>query len=394
MSLEVALYVNRIPAPELSAMVSEVTVEQTGDGTSRYRLAFETDIARGDFPLVNHPRLVPSFAGFDNELAIVLRDGFLYKCLIHGPIEERRFEGRTGGPGSVLVVTGSDRTVLMDRVDYQRFWVGTEATSVAAIFAFYALVPDVEPTTVLYDPVGCLLVQSHSDLDFVRECARRNGFKFWISSEVVPGAGPPGTTLVDVAHFRTAPPRARPTAPPLPPLLPQTKVATLRLNSATQSVPGLQTTTNQMDAPSNTEVPYVVDGFRLDEFTGALVRIQMPRVPANSVPFGALPIEAVAGPRLPPPSLKFPNAGGVLEAYTRAEAAIADAAFFAQASIDTTRAATNALVVPNTFLRVEGSGGTHQGQYWVDEVTHTIDSNCHRMAIRMSRNAQGIGVFR
>ncbi|MCX4247465.1 hypothetical protein [Paraliomyxa miuraensis] len=393
MSLEIAIYVNRIPAPLLSEAVSEVTVEQMGDGTSRYRVTFETDISRGDFSIVNDPRLQPSFlGGFDNELAIVLRDGVLYKCLINGPIEERGFEGKVGGPGSTFVVTGSDRCVVMDRVDQQRVWVGTEATSVMAILATHKLLPDVEATSVIYDPVNRMLVQSQSDLDFVRQCARRNGFNFWVSTMVPPGVVPPGSALIDVGHFRTAPMRARPTAPPTPPLVPQTTIPVLRLNAASQSLCGFKTTTNQFESTASSEVPYVVTGYRLDENTGAVVPILMPRIPANSIPFGLRPVEAAAGVRLPPPTLQFSGGGGVAEAYARAEAAISEAAFFVRGQVETTREATNALVEPNMFVRVEGTGGENQGQYWVDAVTHQIDSNAHRMSIQLRRNAQGIAI--
>jgi hypothetical protein len=392
MSLEVAIYVNRVPAPLLSELVSEVTVEQVGNGTSRYRVLFEADISGGDFPIVNNPRLLPSFLGFDNELAIVVRDRVLYKCLINGPIEERRFEGRAGGPGSSLVVTGSDRSAVMDRQDQQRVWVGTESTSVAAILGTYKLVPDIEPTTITYDPINRLLVQAQSDLEFVQDCARRNGFNFWVTTHVAPGAVPPGSFIFEVGHFRTAPTRARPTSPPVPPLIPQTALPILRLNAAIESIPGLGTTINRFAANANTEVPYVVTGFRVDENTGAIVPIVQPRIPANSVPFGPLPIEAVAGPRIPPPSLQFSSAGGVLEAFTRADAAISESAFFVNGEVETTREAVGSLVEPNTFVRVEGAGGIHQGQYWVDAVTHSIDANTHRMAVQLRRNAQGVAI--
>ncbi len=391
MSLEIAIYVNRVPAPLLSEMVNEVTVEQVGDGTSRYRAVFQADVVRGDYQIVNDPLLLPSFLGTDNELSIIVWDMGLPRCLVHGPIEERSFEGRAGGPGSSLVVTGSDRTIVMDRVDRHFAWRGTETAVVAAILTTYGITPaDLEATTIMYEDTRGLLLQTSSDLAFVRELARKNGFNFWVTAEVAPLPASPGSTVVDVAHFRTSPPRLRPTAPPTPPLLPRTALPILRLNAATESIPGLQTTTNRFESTTNTEAPYVFKGYRLDENTGAVVPIVVARNPANSVPFGPMPIEAVA-PRVPP-TLQLSGAGGVLEANTRGEAALAEAAFFVNASVETTRDAAGALIQPNMFARIEGAGGINQGQYWVDAVTHTIDASCHRMSVQLRRNAQGVAI--
>jgi phage protein D len=391
MSLEIAIYVNRVPAPLLAELVNEVTVEQVGDGTSRYRVVFQADIVRGDYQILNDPLLLPSFLGVDNELALIVFDHKIPKCLIHGPIEERAFDGRAGGPGSLLTVTGSDRTIVMDRVDQQIAWRGTESLTVTAIVTAHKLAPsDIEATTVPYDDVHGLLLQTSSDLTFVRELARKNGFNFWLTAEVAPLPAAPGSTVVDVAHFRTAPPRLRPTAPPSPPLATQTALPILRLNAASESIPGLQTTINRFESTTNTEVPYVVTGYRLDENTGVVVPIVVARNPANSVPFGSVPIEAAA-PRVPP-TLQISGAGGVLEANTRAEAALAEAAFFVNASVETTREAAGALIEPNMFVRVEGVGGVDQGQYWVDAVTHTIDASCHRMSVQLRRNAQGVAI--
>jgi hypothetical protein len=391
MSLEIAIYVNRVPAPLLSEMVNEVTVEQVGDGTSRYRVVFQADIVRGDYQIVNDPQLLPSSFGVDNELSIIVWDMGLPKCLVHGPIEERAFEGRAGGPGSSLVVTGSDRTVVMERVDKHFAWRGIESAVVVAIAMSYGITAvDLEATTIFYADAQGLLLQTSSDLAFVRELARRNGFNVWVTAEVAPLPASPGSTVFDVLHFRTSPPRLRPTAPPTPPLLPQTALPILRLNAATESIPGLQTTTNRFESTTNTEVPYVFKGYRLDENTGAVVPVVVTRNAANSVPFGAMPVEVVA-PRVPP-TLQLSGAGGVLEANTRGEAALAEAGFFVHASFETTREAAGALIQPNAFARIEGAGGINQGQYWVDAVTHTIDASCHRMSVQLRRNAQGVAI--
>ena len=353
---------------------------------------FQTDINSGDFPDINRPSLQPAIIpGVDTELAIIVSDKGLYKCLCRGPIESRVTNLVTGGSGSKITVTGRDRISLMERTDQQVSWRGTEASVVGLIFGKYKIVATgMEDSTLRFDDTRNLLVQTTNDYLFTMDLARRNAFNLWVRTEVV--GIPGGFVLVDNGFFRTAPARQRLGQPPSVPLGVNVLQPTLRMNSASNKLPGTATTMNNFTVRQNTEVPFVFTGTRVDPTTGAPIPIFIPGNTASAVQFGGRPIEVVVGPRFPVPTQQDPTPGGVEEAYQRGQAMLVDASYFIHAEATTSRHAACAVIEPNSYINVEGAGGQNSGIYWVDKVTHTLDTESHRMALKLRRSALGVGI--
>ena len=100
------------------------------------------------------------------------------------------------GGESTLEITGLDATVLMNLQEKVKPWPNLPDSAIAtAIFAQYAIVPMVQPTSPrLIEPEGTT-IQRGTDMRFLRRLARRNGFDFYVQPEPLTG--------IDQGYFRT-----------------------------------------------------------------------------------------------------------------------------------------------------------------------------------------------
>jgi len=178
-----------VPQPVTDALLSaQVTV--TAGQRSGFQLGF--DLAK--YGLISTALLPAGF--FDPQIRVILVATVqgVPHVLIDGVIT-RQEVGISNQPGqSTLTVTGEDLTVLMDLEEKTgtSFAARPHAAQVAQIIAGYAewgivplVVPELFPDTPM--PTDRIPFQQGTDLGYLNELAKANGFVFYLDPGPVPG---------------------------------------------------------------------------------------------------------------------------------------------------------------------------------------------------------------
>lgn len=368
---------DRKPDNALTEEAAEIEVQQTIEGPTTFRVKFSIDICKGDFDLLNDPRLNPG--ANDPQITVMAYLNGDREVLAHGIITGRKVNLTEGGAGSSLEIMCQDRRLIMNRKPQKAAHDGFASDIVKKILskAEYEFETDVTRTQIEYKEDKVKVTQTETDLAFVDKLAGRNGFRFWLDWKA--GEGPTGFELTETAHFKPSPPRPTANAPGFTPRvqLAPTRTAVLKLNTGEgcSNVASFELQTNA-EAP-NQSGPIE----RTDSDSGEKTETQAQ--PSNDS-LGEQPA-APAQPR----EARLTTPGDAQEAQVRTEAALNDASWSVQATVETSVQALNAFVAPHQIIRVQGAGKLNSGDYFVKAVTHTIDSSTHKMRIELLRNALG-----
>jgi len=369
--------VDEKPDNALTEEAAEIEVQQTIDGPTTFRIKFAIDICRGDFNLLDDPRLSPGVR--DRKVTIVAHLNGKGHVLAHGIITERKVNLAEGGPGSSLEIVGQDRRLVMGRKPLSKAHEGTASQMVKQILQEHGFETDVTETKIQYEEdKGTLNQAEETQLAFVTKQSGRNGHYFWIDWRV--GVGFAGFEVTETAHFKPSPPQPERNGfgfvPPL--LLAPEGVTELKLNVADGC-----SNVASFELHANGEAP---------NQSGTVQRVNSDdgEVADTSVPG---PTTAPLGER-PPASpeareRRLPTAGDAQEARVRSEAALNDASWSVQATAETSVQALNGFVAPHQIVKVSGAGALNSGDYFVKAVTHTVDSAAHKLRIELLRNAFG-----
>ena len=366
------------PDNALTEEAAEIEVQQTIEGPTTFRVKFAIDICRGEFNLLDDPRLNPGNP--DTRITIVAHLNGEGYVLAHGIITERKVNLAEGGPGSSLEIACEDRRRVMDRKPRSKAHEGTASQIAEQILKTYEFETDVTETEIQYEEDKGTLNQAdnETDLAFVTKLAGRNGYRFWIDWEV--GVGLAGFELTETAHFKPSPPQPQRNGlgfvPPL--LLAPDAAAELKLNAGEgcSNVASFELHTNA-EAPNQ---------------SGTVRRVNSDdgEVADSSVP-GPTTEQLGERPTAPPQARerRLVTAGDAQEARVRSEAALNDASWSVQATAETSVQALNGFVAPHEIVTVSGAGALNSGDYFVKAVTHTVDSAAHKLRIELLRNALG-----
>jgi hypothetical protein len=350
-----------VPLPAPPVVVDALTsVEVTSGATaSGFQLTFTVDKTS---PLVT--ALLP--AGYldpiTTRVIIVATVRGLPQVLMDG-IVTRQEVAPSSEPGrSTLTVTGEDLSILMDLVEmpFMRYPAMPEAAQLLAILGRYAafgIVPVVIPPVVLDPPVPTERIPTHSgtDLEYVRQHARRCGYVFYVEPGPLPGAS--------IAYF----------GPDVRIPLPQ---PALNVN---------------LDAHTNVEsLSFALDGNQkkvtvltvLDPATRKIpIPVPVPEVSVLRPPLGARP--------LPPRRVEFPEEGAKLSAAEAAKRALAIGfaatdAITGTGSLDVARYGRP--LRSRMLVGVRGAGLAYDGLYYVNSVTHSLKRGEYKQSFSLSRD--------
>ncbi|MFC0111327.1 hypothetical protein [Kibdelosporangium aridum] len=179
------------PAPqEVTDALLSAQVTVTAGQRSGFQLSF--DLSRNG--LINRS-LLPG-GQFDPQVRIVLTVSFKgTQTVLMDGIITRQEVGVSGVPGqSTLTVTGEDLTVLMDLEEREGvpFPAMGPAARVAAIisrYAHYGITPLVIPELIPQTPMPTQRIdfQKGTDLAYLNELAKANGYVFYLEPGPVPG---------------------------------------------------------------------------------------------------------------------------------------------------------------------------------------------------------------
>lgn len=364
------ILIDNLPAPDLADRCISVQVEQSLSEPSRYsvRLLVELDDLGQYTPLIDL-RLRPGA-----KLAVLVADGLRTVCLVCGPIDRHQVHIETGGGGCWLEVNGGDRRVEMARAHKTIAWPGRDSDIATMILATYLLRPDVGQTLHLYTDLSHTQNQCGSDLDFLNRLARRNGFQFWISYDVI------GLVVLEVGNFKPSPPR--PDVPAVPPIIDPFRPS-LEINVGERAGQSMLS----IDIDADFDRPIMSTGLRVLENLNVLTPAVVPLPP--NIPLGLRPLVTFLSGL--PREVFLTTAGDSMELTTRAQAALSESEWFVQARTRTTKFGLgNRIVQPHMLIAVQGLGLRYSGEYFVTAVTHTLDTEGHAMDVTLARNALGV----
>jgi hypothetical protein len=350
MGLGITIGAGLVPDAELTALASEVVVKQSLGRTTRYSVVFPIDFSAGDVPFLSDGRIAPG-----SDLMIVAPDGAT--VLARGPVHSHRIGLVTGGEGSSLEVVGSDVSVKLDREARIAAWPNvTDAEAAMAIMGQNLLTPDAMPTDSRHVMTQHPLIQRGSDLAFLRMLARRNGYLFWVTSEV---AG------IDIGHFKPAPVDAPP-------------VATLSLKDRDAAL-------SRLEIHWDVERPTSAEAFGLDLANKSALQGSAPQSPLSAM--GDRPLAAIATETRKALPVGVANDTAGLTGL--AEGVLAQEGFFVTATCATTPEAAGGVIQAHETVTIDGAGAVHSGSYLVGVALHRIGSTAHQMELTLLRNAWG-----
>lgn len=289
--------------------------------------------------------------------------GVLPRVLIDGIITNHQFAPSNRPGQSTLVVTGEDISLKLDLEEKRETYPNQSDSSIARTilnrYATYGIRPNITNTSETPNENELVPSQQGTDLDFLRELARRNSFVFHIDPTLVPGQSS--------AYFGPENRLGSPQPPLSLNLGPATNIESLSfgynaLGPATPDTSVIEPNTRRtipIPVPGSTRVP-------LARRPAASLRRTIPRAVANREP----PQAALAA---------------LAESTTSSGDAITGTG-----ELDTIR--YGRVLRSRALVGVRGVGQTYDGLYYVKQVTHRIRRGEYKQSFTLTREGRGTTV--
>lgn len=266
-------------------------------------------------------------------------------------------------PGSsILNVVAMDPTVLMNLEEKVKPWPNMADSDVAnAIFSSpnYKFTPIVDATPWRRQENEQTLIQRGTDIQFLQQLARRNGFEVYVETD--------GLTGVVQGHFH---------APQL--TLPPQGVLSVNMRDATN--------VNSFNARFDMLQPATAEATNLDVESRENQQAQV-----NSSRLTALGRNTALSPqrqRRVLPSRTGLTRTGELQAYAQAIADQSALAITADGELNTV--AYGGLMRAKRPILVRGAGQQFSGTYYVERVHHILTPDSYKQNFTLRRNAVGL----
>jgi phage protein D len=266
-------------------------------------------------------------------------------------------------PGaSILNVVAMDPTVLMNLKQVVKPWPNRSDSDVAReIFSAseYTFTPVIDPTNWRRQENEQTMIQRGTDIQFLQELARRNGFEVYIETN--------RSTGVVEGHFHA--PRLN---------LPPQGVLSVNMRDATN--------VNSFNARFDMLRPSTVQTTNLDVETREAQQTQV-----NSSRMTALGRETTLAsqqPRLVLPAQTGLARTGEQQPYAQAVADESALAITAEGELNTV--AYGGLLSAKLPIEVRGAGQQFSGTYYVERVHHVLAPDSYRQNFTLRRNALGL----
>lgn len=347
--------VPRPASPELIDALSSLEVRNTDAGRDGFQITF----TMGRESLLDYRLLMSRDLEPPSRVIVVVTIGALPQVLIDGLITNHQFSpGNKPGAGT-LTVTGEDISLQLDFEDrnetYDNQGDSDIVNTILSRYLRYGIRGAVTQTTRRPQENQMTPTQQGTDLAYVNELARRNGFVFYVEPTRVPG--------MTTAHWG----RQNFTEPPQPAL-------TLNMGPAT-NVESLSFTFDAL-GPATPVVSILEPTTRINIPIPAPTSLRPPlsRVPATSL------------------RRTLPRNTANQDAAQAAETAIATTsqgadAVSASGTLDAVRYGRALRARRLVFVR--GTGDSYDGAYYVKQVTHRIKRGEYKQSFSLSREGRG-----
>ena len=353
---------NGTPADDqLLTVMGALEVEENSDlpGAMQLTLPVDSD-GSGDLTFVNDPRFQP----FVNVAVVATPSGQSDQCIFDGYVLANKLHLQKGTTGSTLRVWGQDASWLMNLEERTKEWVNvTDAAVANSIFGDYGITPSSENTeddSPSHTEDGHTLMQRASDIQFLRNLARRNGKLCRVACTDTPGQR--------IGYF------AKPNVDGDP-------VVTLELNDP--DVWTVDALNLEWDVTRPTEVQAWQALFTDSDPDGASVDL----TDSGIDPLAARGLSAFAGQSMS--VMLTAPIDDAQELTLRAESVLREAGWFVRCEGEADVARLNAILRVGTVVQINGAGALNSGMYYVWSVRHAIDKQAHKMKFVLVRNAVG-----
>ncbi|MDC8757007.1 phage late control D family protein [Janthinobacterium fluminis] len=343
------------PYPLMDALVSlEVTNrDQDFDG-------FKISFSLGKDALLDYGLLLSGLLDPPSRVIIMVFIGVMPQILIDGIITNHQVAPSNRPGESTLHVFGKDISVKLSLEEKNETYPNQPdsiiVTRLIAGYATLGLVPQVTPTTDVPIQIDRIPSQQGSDLDYIKELARRNGFVFYIEPTPIPG--------VNTAYWGID-------------------------NRIGMPQPAL---TMNMGADSNVDNPI---NFSYDALGPAQPRVTIVE------PFSKMAIAIPLPSSLHPP-LALRPAGSLrttlprdsanlnpVQAGLRAMASATQSGDAVTGSGEVDAVRYGQALRARRLVGVRGVGFSYDGNYYVREVTHRIKRGEYKQAFSLTREGRG-----
>jgi hypothetical protein len=356
-----------LPAPpQLMQAIDRVEVRNGESGAAGFQVTFRVGRADRldflDYQLLHSPLLA---AG--NRIVIVVTFGIRPRVLFDGIICHQELAPSDRPGASILVITGNDLTVMMDRerkiAEHPAQDDGVIVTKLIAGYARYGIIPEVTPPPAadVPSPLDRVPVQRATDLEYIRALARRHGYVF----HLVPGPVP----LQSRAYFGPPVRTGRPQPALSVNLGGETNVESI--NFRYDASRAARVSGNVLDPELGTALPVR---------TFASTRSPLASRPALADRFASSRISLLEGGS----GLSYAQASARAQAQTDAST---DAVLTATGELDAVR--YGGVLEPRGLVGVRGAGLSHDGFYYIESVTHVIREGDYRQQFKLTREGLG-----
>jgi hypothetical protein len=377
------LLLNGQPADsDLYAAITALEVEESMDLPSALQLTVPISAtAGGDLLYVSDARFMPlasvavvaapgtssaagAIGGAVGAVTSALGSTPTGQCIFDGYALSHKIHLDSGITNSTLVVWGQDASWLMNLTEKVKEWVNvTDATVANTIFGDYGITPsdqNLADDSPSHTEDGHSLMQRGSDIQFLRNLARRNGKVCRIACADQPG--------VRTGYFAT-------------PSLDGDPVVTLTLTDVQNwTVKALDL---EWDATRPTSVIARQALFSDPDPEGASADTVDSGLPALSdrtlADFTGQPMTVLL-------AAPVDDAG---ELTLRAQALLRDAAWFVRGEGEADVERLGMVLRAGMVVAIAGIGALHSGRYLVWRVRHVIGQDQHTMKFTLVRNAVG-----
>jgi len=345
----------------LQSAVSSFEVEENADlpGAIQLNLAVSrSEIA--DLTCVNDAGLQP----LANLAIVATPEDLPDECIFDGYILAHKLHLETGITNSTLQVWGQDASWLMNLEEKAREWVDvTDADVANSIFTEYGITPAPENTqddSPAHTEDGYSLMQRGSDIQFLRNLARRNGKLCRVACTTTPGQR--------TGYFAS-------------PKLDGDPVLTLTLNDLEAWTVRSLDFEWDVTRPSGVKARQAVfNDSSAAGVSGDANSSELPLLDARSLQdFAGKPMTVL---------LTAPvNDAGELQ--LRAKSLLREAGWFVRCEGEADVSRLNGVLRVGTVVQIEGVGSLNSGKYYVWSVRHRLTADAHKMKFTLVRNAVG-----
>jgi len=356
------IILNGTPADDdFYGKITSLEVEESVDlpGAVMLKLPVSGD-GSGDLTFVADDRLQP----FATVAVVAKQEDEDDACIFDGLVLSHKLHLTTGAAASELQVWGQDASWLMNLEEKVKEWADvTDSDVAAAIFADYGIDPAPENSdddSPSHTETGHTLMQRGTDIQFLRQLARRNGKLCRVACDTTPG--------VRTGYFAT-------------PQIDGDPVVTLTLNDATAATIGALDFEWDVTRPSAVKASQALfndsseDGASGDSSDSGLA-------PLDERALADFATQAISVILTTP----VDDAG---ELTLRAQGLLREAGWFVRCEGEADASKVKWILRAGTVVQIDGAGSVNSGKYFVWSVRHSFTTEAHKMKFVLVRNAVG-----